>query len=996
MDIPFVLSGQSAASSTHAEYEFPTKRPPDPQTTPVTIMNPCAAASHVLSLPFNYSLPLDPNQHTLTASGELDFCNLKVTYNVKPLSLEAMVSISLQQYSSLVVQGQYSTSIDFTEPLDLSQLESQVKCLGNETCQAVEGLPDSIGNALEVVTPSLTPFVGMTGSASGGLYLGGAESGTFQAGGQLKDVTISPILGGTLQQQAFPTAVDGTADVKGFFGVTLGFQLLGSVTAHVDPRMYAELSANTGTNPWWTLSVGDEALAGITASFLGIGSTEYDTKEFTIFSAPIANAGGPYSGLPTLTLLTPNSAQQGTSGLTLAVTGTNFVPGAKVNFAGSPLSTTYSDPTLLSATLPAGLLAVPGTYSVFVANSSTTPESSNSLPFTVSSLPNPVPTITGLSPASLAAGSATQAIAINGTGFLASSTIQFNGIPHAATFVSSSQLTILVTVANLATAGSYSVIVTNPTPGGGSSNTASFVVTAPVVTVTISPPTAQVIVKGLQQFTATVTNASNTAVTWSVNGVTGGTLVAGTITSGGLYSAPLNVPSPATVTVKATSQEFPSIFGSASVTIGPYNETPVYSFSTLTDGAAPSAPLIQASDGYFYGTAQVGGTYGFGTTFKVDTAGHVTPLHEFSGSDGEYLQGPLFQKSDGTFYGTTLAGGNFSCTAITGLNGCGTVFKMDSSGNVTTLHLFSGSGDGAGPDGGLTLGTDGYLYGTTESGGTYNCGTVFRITVLGSISTLYSFTGGADGLSPDSSLIQGSDGYFYGTTEYGGAICAVGPTSSCGTVFKISPAGSLITLHSFTGGADGANPDAGALMQASDGFFYGTTLFEETPLATYLFTLAAARYSSLARREALPHYMSFPAASKEACPFPLLSKPAMGIFTGQRLRGEILHVLFSRQERITRLIQDVAPSSKWIRPAMLTPSTPSPVALVTIEPLRRFNPRERWLSVWNDTMGRHRCYMQLHKLRWLRHCLQGFGAGRHNRSAFRIPDQGVARRISNP
>jgi uncharacterized repeat protein (TIGR03803 family) len=354
-------------------------------------------------------------------------------------------------------------------------------------------------------------------------------------------------------------------------------------------------------------------------------------------------------------------------------------------------------------------------------------------------------------------------------------------------------------------------------------------VTLNPVVVTVIPPTAQVVVKGLQQFNATVANISNTAVTWSVNGVIGGNATAGTVSTNGLYAAPATIPTPATVTVTATTQATPVASGSASVTIGPYNETPVYSFTSLNDGAAPSAPMIQASDGFFYGTAQVGGANGYGTVFKVDSTGLVTPLHEFSGIDGAYPNAALVQDSSGNFYGTTYAEGNTSCTAVNNFTGCGSVFKMDSTGAVTTLHLFSGGSEGAGPLGaGLVIGADGYLYGTTYFGGTSNSGTVFKMDLSGNLTTLYSFSGGTDGYGPDASLIQANDGYFYGTTEHGGVFCGVGPGSNCGTIFKIDSSGNLATLYSFTGGADGADPDE-ALMQASDGYFYGTTVFGGDP-----------------------------------------------------------------------------------------------------------------------------------------------------------------------
>jgi len=478
VDVPLSLTSTSAARK-HKGYAIRTGKLAATQAAG-SLANPCAAAAQSLSLPFNYSLPPDQNQNTITASGELDFCNLHVDYDINYLGVTAKATVGLQQYSSLLMQGQYATNIDLNENLDLSELESKVVCLGNETCQAVQGLPESIGNALELVTPSVTPFVGMTGSASGGLYFGGTEAGSFQAGAQVQGLTPSPVYSGTLQQQSFPTAVDGTLDVKGYFGVTLGVQLLGSDTIHVDPRAYAELQANTSATPWWTLSVGDEADAGLTVSFLGLGSKDFSTPEFTIYSALLAQASGPYSGLPTLSSVTPDTAVQYGSSLTLSLVGTNFVPGCYATFNGSRLSTTYADPTSLTVLLPASFLATSGSNSIAVTNPDVAGTTSNALVFTVTPSPNnPVPTISTLAPASLAAGSATQTLTINGTGYLTSSTVTFNGISHTPTFVNANQLTISLSSADLATVGTFPVVVTNPAPGGGASVAAKFVVTPP-------------------------------------------------------------------------------------------------------------------------------------------------------------------------------------------------------------------------------------------------------------------------------------------------------------------------------------------------------------------------------------------------------------------------------------------------------------------------------------------------------------------------------------
>jgi uncharacterized repeat protein (TIGR03803 family) len=208
-----------------------------------------------------------------------------------------------------------------------------------------------------------------------------------------------------------------------------------------------------------------------------------------------------------------------------------------------------------------------------------------------------------------------------------------------------------------------------------------------------------------------------------------------------------------------------------------------------------------------------------GTVFKVTPSGTFTMLYSFSGSDGQFPFGTIIQGSDGNFYGTTIQGG---------ANGPGTVFKMDTSGVVptlTTLHSFAGS-DGAQPQGGLVRGSDGNFYGTTTTGGpghdaNSGSGTIFMITPLGALTTIHSFAG-SDGAVPEGELTLGNDGNFYGTTSQGGAsFNPVTFTSGYGSIFKITSAGTLTTLHSFSG-IDGSLPYGGPI-QASDGSFYGTT-----------------------------------------------------------------------------------------------------------------------------------------------------------------------------
>jgi uncharacterized repeat protein (TIGR03803 family) len=251
--------------------------------------------------------------------------------------------------------------------------------------------------------------------------------------------------------------------------------------------------------------------------------------------------------------------------------------------------------------------------------------------------------------------------------------------------------------------------------------------------------------------------------------------------------------------------------------------TPLYSFcaqSGCPDGVG-GAPEVLGSDGNFYGSTGGGGPSNDGTLFKFTKAGTLTTLHDFEGTDGLAIK-HLVEGSDGNFYGTTSNGGNLSECAG---NGCGTVFKMTPRGVLTTLYNFcsqSGCADGAVLYDALKQGTDGNYYGTTWAGGLWNGGTIFRITPKGTPTTVYSFCVKnypfcSDGSNPIA-LVLGTDGNFYGTTADGGAYGE-------GSVFKITRHGKLTTIYSFCvqiGCTDGAEPHDG-LALGSDGNFYGPT-----------------------------------------------------------------------------------------------------------------------------------------------------------------------------
>jgi uncharacterized repeat protein (TIGR03803 family) len=209
-----------------------------------------------------------------------------------------------------------------------------------------------------------------------------------------------------------------------------------------------------------------------------------------------------------------------------------------------------------------------------------------------------------------------------------------------------------------------------------------------------------------------------------------------------------------------------------------------------TDGESPQAGLVQAANGDFFGTTYGGGANGYGTVFKITPSGKLTTLYSFCPQGGKCADGgnpvaALIQASDGNFYGTT----------VYGANGGGTIFKITPGAKFTTLYRFCSEPnctDGAGSAGALIQATDGNFYGTTLGGGSYDGGTVFKVTAKGKLTTLYSFCpqGGKciDGYFPLAALVQDTDGEFYGTTAGGGsADCGGGHGGApCGTAFKLS------------------------------------------------------------------------------------------------------------------------------------------------------------------------------------------------------------------
>ncbi|HEY3778762.1 MAG TPA: choice-of-anchor tandem repeat GloVer-containing protein [Rhizomicrobium sp.] len=254
-----------------------------------------------------------------------------------------------------------------------------------------------------------------------------------------------------------------------------------------------------------------------------------------------------------------------------------------------------------------------------------------------------------------------------------------------------------------------------------------------------------------------------------------------------------------------------------------------------SDGLWPYAGVISDDAGNLYGTTGAGGAtcrlYGCGTVFKLAPDGTETVLHAFTAQyDGSGPYGGLIVDAAGNLYGTTATGGSDGCGGIS--YGCGTLFRIGANGKEKVLYAFGGDADGAYPLAGVVADKKGNLYGTTTDGGGGTqcivqfggCGTVFRINPRGKENVLYAFSGGSDGANPQAALVIDKAGNLFGTAAYGGNVsaCNQGASPGCGTVFEIAKDGTEKTLYAFGGGNDGWSPVA-SLVEDKNGNLYGTT-----------------------------------------------------------------------------------------------------------------------------------------------------------------------------
>ena len=282
---------------------------------------------------------------------------------------------------------------------------------------------------------------------------------------------------------------------------------------------------------------------------------------------------------------------------------------------------------------------------------------------------------------------------------------------------------------------------------------------------------------------------------------TGSTPVSGLVedSAGNLYG---------TTEIGGNTSVFASGLGTVYKLTASGTETVLYNFSGGADGAYPFASVVRDSSGNLFGTTMGGGAGQCGTVFKLNPAGKETVLHSFDCmSQGAKPVSSLIMDPDGNLYGTTEVSGQS--------NPSGVVFKLDTSGNETVLHTFTGKADGGTPVANLIRDSAGNLYGTTENGGSNGFGVVFKLDANANETVLHNFAQGTDGAWPLAPLIEDAAGNLYGTTVYGDA-------NTYGVVFKINTSGQMISYDVFSQTSRGASPEAPVVRDA-EGNLYGTT-----------------------------------------------------------------------------------------------------------------------------------------------------------------------------
>jgi uncharacterized repeat protein (TIGR03803 family) len=252
----------------------------------------------------------------------------------------------------------------------------------------------------------------------------------------------------------------------------------------------------------------------------------------------------------------------------------------------------------------------------------------------------------------------------------------------------------------------------------------------------------------------------------------------------------------------------------------------LYVFKGTSDGSTPRGPLLEDSGGNLYGAASGGGKRRAGTVFEYVSPGTLKVLYNFtSGTDGGEPSSGVIADGAGNLYGATSAGGNLNYCVGNTLRGCGVLYKLTPNGEETVLHAFVPA-DGCTAFGPLLRDATGNLFGTTETCAGNGYGGVYRLSPDGKFKVLHSFSYGADGTWAMAGVIEDSRGYLYGTTNLGGAF-------DDGTVFRVAPDGNETVIYSFDDNAAvGGRPESPLLLGPQGQLFGETTVNEDSEEGT--------------------------------------------------------------------------------------------------------------------------------------------------------------------
>ena len=436
-----------------------------------TLSDPCGGYSlGVFDVPEAIQVDAVPG---LTLSGSVEVCsglNFSVDIigtgflGLVPTLKSLTATASMGAYSDLTLQGDFLSGSFDSQHITLATLDFPPI--------DVPGLP-------VWVTPEVSVFVGANGNLSAGITTEVSAAGTYTGGVTYAAGAWSPVpLTPSFQFAYQPPTLNSSLSAKAYAGIEFDLYVYDVVGPSFKPDGYLDLVATITPNPLWTLTAGLEGPMSLDVSFLGENLASYDLGTMFDYSDVLASGAfstGSSNPVPSITSLSPSSLTVGATAQNLTISGTGFLSTSTVTFNGIAHTPTFVSSTQLTISLTTSDLATAGSFPVVVTNPAPGGGASNAVNVTVG---NPLPVIASLSPASLPASATPQNLTITGTGFLSNSTVTFNGIAHTLTFISSTQLTIALTASDLATTGTFAVVVTNPAPGGGFSNTVDFTVQA--------------------------------------------------------------------------------------------------------------------------------------------------------------------------------------------------------------------------------------------------------------------------------------------------------------------------------------------------------------------------------------------------------------------------------------------------------------------------------------------------------------------------------------